>query len=77
MVSKVRAFTYFFGHEHLKESSDTEIEISKDLCQQMIDPGRSPAGPLTASSHGLLQTNNRLNWEWPSWGLPSCCRWHE
>jgi hypothetical protein len=77
VVSKVRAFTYLFGDEHLKESSETEVMVTRSLCNDMIATQMSPAGPLIKQKTGLLQTQNRLKWEWPSWGLPSCCKWHE
>ena len=48
---------YFFGDEDLKQTSETQVIITKPSCEDMIGT-RSPAGLRVEPDHGMMQAEN-------------------
>ncbi len=73
VTQTVSVKSWVFNDEHLKKETTKLEPIDTQECEQIVRFKKCSVGPMVEKG-GLLQTENKLDWDWTH-GFFECCRW--
>ncbi len=73
VTQTVSVKSWVFNDEHLKKETTKLEPIDMQECEQIVRFKKCSVGPMVEKG-GLLQTENKLDWDWTH-GFFECCRW--